>query len=305
MPANFPEVWRNRVEENLTSQDEAPWLNGVEELNTEVLEVGSGSASEQNIIHIPTTDFEPEVLINHTSPYPLSVVDYTDDTVTIQLDKYQTVPVSLSDDDTIGASYHKIDAATGASTRAISKTKYNKAIHALAPSADSDVTPVVATTGEAETGERRPLVYEDLVALKKAFDKMEVPLQGRRLVLCTDHWNDLLLDRKRFGDNFSNYREGTSAPKIVGFEIFEYVANPYFAGKTRKAWGATPASGDYQASVAFYVPNVAKKTGLTKQYFRSASQDPENQRNVLAYRHYFIAAPKRAKYIGAIVSEDA
>lgn len=304
MPANFPEVWRNRVETNLRATDAAPWLDGVEELDTEVIEMGSGSAGETNVIHIPTSDFEVDVLINNTA-YPIAVQAYTDDEVIIQLDKYQTKVTPLSDDQVIGAAYNRIDNATRAHTNSILKNKYMKAIHAIAPAATTVNTPVVQTTGAIFGGGasgRKIFTYADLVAMKDKFDVLEVPEQGRRVVLCTDHWNDLLLDRERFGDNFSNYRTGNLAPVIAGFEIYQYVGNPYFTGTTKKAWGAAPVAGDYKASVAFYVPNIAKKTGMTKQYFAPASADPENQTNKLNYRHYFIAVPKRAKYIGAIAS---
>lgn len=301
MPQNFPEVWENRVETNLTAETEAPWLAGVPELDTAILEVGSGSASEQNIIHIPTTDFEPDVLINNNT-YPLALQAYTDDTVTIQLDKYQTKVVTLSDDQVIGASYRRIDAATNATTQAILKKKYRKAIHAIAPAANTANTPVITTTGGDDGTGRKRLVYADLVTMKDKFDKLQIPMQGRRLVLSSDHWNDLLLDRERFGDNFSNYRTGNLAPMVAGFEIYQYIANPYYVGTTKSAFDAVPGAGAHQASVAYYVPNIAKKTGFTKQYFAPASSDPENQTNKLAYRHYFIAVPKRNKYIGAIAS---
>lgn len=300
MPTNFPEVWVNRVETNLTQSTNASWLDGVAELDTEILEIGSGSASEQNIIHIPTTDFEPDVLINNNT-YPLALQAYTDADVTIQLDKYQTKVVTISDDQAMGASYGRIDAATAATTNAILKKKYAKAIHAIAPAANTANTPVIVTTGGAD-GTRKRLVYADLVALKGKFDGLEIPAEGRRLVLSSDHWNDLLLDRDRFGDNFSNYRAGSVSPMVAGFEIYQYIANPYFTGTNRKAFGAAPVAGDYRASIAFYVPNIAKKTGLTKQYFADSKIDPENQTNRLAYRHYFIAVPKRNKYIGAIAS---
>jgi len=392
MPQNFPEVWQHRVEHNLTQEDQAPWLNGIQELDTEVLEVGSGAATEQNIIHIPVTDFEPDVLINNNT-YPLALQAYDDETVTIRLDKYQTKVVTLSDDQVLGASYPKIDAATGATTTAILKKKFAKAIHAIAPAGMTDNTPVILTSGDNDGAGRKRLKYQDLVALKAAFDTAQVPAQGRRLVLSTDHWNDLLLDRERFGDNFNNYRTGDHAPVVAGFELYQYVANPYYDGRTKLAFGVaaqnglngvgtlgsvtggsgytdgtytdvpltggtgsgatadiTVASGavttvtivskgqgytagdtlsaaaasiggtgsgfevpvatilpntQFQASIAFYVPNIAKKTGFTKQYFASAAIDPENQTNKLAYRHYFIAVPKRNRYIGAIASGRA
>jgi len=306
MPANFPEVWRARVETNLRATDEAPWLAGVEELDTEVIEMGSGTVGETNVIHLPVSEFEPTVLINNTA-YPLALQAYTDTEVVISLDKYQTLPTTLSDDQIIGAAYNRIDNATRSHSQAILKSKYAKAIHAMAPASNTANTPVVLTTGAVEGGAatgRKIFTYKDLVALKKKFDDLQVPMIGRRIVLSTDHWNDLLLDRERFGDNFSNYRTGAAAPMVAGFEIYQYVANPYFTGTAKKAWGAAPVAGDYQASVAFYVPNIAMKTGMTKQYFAESAKDPENQTNKLNYRHYFIAVPKRAKYIGAIASGE-
>lgn len=304
MPQNFPEVWRARVETNLRQTDSAPWLVGVDELDTTILEVGSGAASEQNIIHIPTSDFEVDVLIDNTA-YPLALQAYTDDNVTIQLHKFQTKVVTLSDDQVMGAAYNRIDAATRTLTQGILKKKYGRAAWAIAPAGHTAATPVILTSGPVAGGAafgRKILVYDDLVRLKQAWDDLEIDAIGRRLVLCTDHWNDLLLDRARFGDNFSNYRTGNVAPMIAGFEIYQYVANPYYTGQTKKAFGAAPVAGDYRASFGFFVPNIAMKTGFTKQYYKPSADDPENQTNKYAIRHYFIAVPKRAKYIGAIAS---
>ena len=304
MPTNFPEVWSKRVEYNLESADEAPWLEGVQEMDAEVTMLGEGTPTESNIIHIPVSEFEIDVLVNNTA-YPLAVQAFTDTEVTLKLDKYQTKVGSLTDDQALGASYPRIDAVTRGMTQPILTTKYAKAIHSIAPADNSAATPVILSTGGAEATAidgRLILVYEDLVTLKRKVDTLKVPKKGRRLVLCSDHWNDLLLDRKRFGDNFANYRTGQLAPVVAGFEIYEYIANPVYTGTEKNAWGAAAEAGDYEASVFFYVPNIAKKTGMTKQYFRPSGIDPTNQTNQLAYRHYFIATPKRAKYIGAIVS---
>ncbi|MCZ2393047.1 MAG: IPT/TIG domain-containing protein [Chitinophagales bacterium] len=305
MAGNFPEVWLHRVTQNLTTAAQAPWLDGISELDVPVIELGEGSDGESNIIQIPVSTFEPEVLINNSS-YPIDIESFTDSTIPIQLDKYQTKATSITDDQAIGAAYDRIDAATRTHTTAISKKKYARAIWALGPASDGVDHPIVETTGEAANGERRPLVYEDLVALKKAFDKMECPVEGRRLVLSTDHWNDLLLDRKRFGDMLVNYNSGGAAPVIAGFKVYSYVNNPYYdkSSGARLAWGASSGT-NYQASIAFYEENVAKRTGMTKQYFQAAKDDPQNQLNLLNYRHYYIALPKRNKYIGAIVSVDS
>lgn len=300
---NFPEVWVKRVLQKLTNADKAPWLAGVQELDVPVLELAGGSASEKNIIHVPTTTFEPDVLINNTT-YPIAVQAYSDDDVILSLDKYQTKVTTLSDDDIIGASYEKIDVVTASHVRAISKKKYAKAAHAIAPAADAALTPVITTTGEL-VGGRRKLVYADLVALKNKMNLNEDE-DGIVLVLCTEHWNDLLLDRQNFGNQLVDYNAGKPAPVIAGFKLHKYIANPrYTVAGAKVPFGSVPGATDLQASFAFVETNVVKKTGLTKQYFAPANLDPENQTNRLNYRHYFLALPLTAAQSGAILSAQS
>ncbi|MDK7376151.1 hypothetical protein QP519_11495, partial [Weeksella virosa] len=157
MALNFPEIWSKRVRERLSSLTNAPWLQGVEELDLDVTVMGEGSASEQNLVHIPIALVDPKVLINNTT-YPLTVVSYDDTGVTIKLDKYQTEPTSVSDDAIIGASYSKIDATTRGHVRNIIEKKYQKAIHALAPDKDDALTPIVKKADNSND------VYKAIVA---------------------------------------------------------------------------------------------------------------------------------------------
>jgi len=308
MAGIYAEQWQNRVERNLKEEADAPWLNGIPELDTSIIELGGNSAGEQNIIHIPTTDFSPDVLINN-STYPIALQAYDDDSVTIQLDKYQTKGTTLSDDQIDGSSYNQIDTATATHTEAILSKKYAKAAHAIAPAANTAATPIFVVLGDGTeaTGERLRCTYKSLVGFKDRLDKAVPKVDtNRRLVLCDDHWNDLLLDRNLFGDQLVNYREGSPAPRIAGFEIMRYKENPYYnaAALTKLAFGATPSAGQYQGSFCFVPRNIAKKTGKTKQYFKMANTDPENQSNTINYRHYFIAVNKRVQHIGAMVSKN-
>lgn len=322
MPANFPEFWLSTVEKRLVSADQAPWLDGIAEIANNVQEIEGGSESEQNIVYIPTTDFEVDILINNNS-YPIPVQQYTDGRVSIQLDKYQTKQVPLSDDQTIGASYDLVSTATGIMTTNILEKKYAKAIHSMGPLHNVDgQTPVLKVTGKTgkkdaggndiiwqdEDG-RLMLTHYDLVSFKRALGKLpkpyKWPIQGRRLVLCDDHYNDLLFDRDRFGDKLNDLTQGTVAPVIAGFQIYNYIDMPIYDGTDKLAFDEAAEDGQYQASIAFHVQNVGKKTGLTKQYFSPAGVNPGTQANTVAYRHYFICTPKRARYIAAIVSADA
>lgn len=302
MPANFPEVWEDRFIQNLNQADVAPWLDGIAELSADVNVVNAGDISEQNVIYVAASDFEVDVLINN-SAYPIAVQEYDDDTLSFNLDKFQTKVITLSDDNVIGASYDKIDKATQAGKRGILVSKYQKAIHSIGPAADTAKTPIIEATGGPDalqdpTGRFR-LTYEDLVEAKRRCKGMT----NKRLVLNEDHWNDLLLDRKNFGDKLVNYTAGTPAPVIAGFKLFQYEGEMpiYTAALAKKAYGAIIEAGDRVGSVIFAESGIAKKTGNTKQYFLEAKNNPMNQTNELAYRHYFFAAPFRAEKIGAII----
>src|SRR5690554_4774618 len=194
MPALYPELWRTRVAKLLSFTDSAPWLDDIEEIDTEVIEMGSGSASEQNLIHIPLENFDVEVLLNNSS-YPLAEQAFTDDEAVVKLDKWETKVTTLSDDQVMGASYKRIDNITRPHTRALLENKFTKAIHALAHAA-------------------------------------KMSKVDRRLVLSSDHWNDLLLDRDRFANQLNNIAKGEVAPKIAGFKIYQYDTNPYFHDDT-------------------------------------------------------------------------
>lgn len=293
MPKNFPEIWEGRVRQTLEKGAEADFLDGVAELDGEVTQMG-----EKNLIHIPTSQFNPDVLINNNT-YPLAVQDYDDNEVVINLDKYQTKPTKLTDDQIVGASYERIDAVTKSHTNAINVKKIKKALHSLAPmQADATKGNIVLEIADASAG----CTYDDLVALKAKCDEAGWPEEGRRLVLCNKHWNALLKDRKNFGDQLVNYKAGQVAPVIADFEIKKYIASPHYnSNNEKKAFGEVPGGGDKPASVCFVVENTAKKTGLTKQYFSEAGKDPENQANLLSYRHYFIATSVEDKWRAALI----
>jgi len=296
---NFPEIWVARVIQNLTNQSVAPWLDGIPELEADITVLEAGSANEVTVINIPRANFNPDVLVNN-SVYPIPVQSYTDDTVILSMDKYQTKATSVSDDQIVGSAYDKIDATTRSHVRAILTKKFKKAIHSIAPTSNASATPVIAATGSV-VGGFATLTYEDLVALKARFDADEVDPSGRRLVLSTRHWNDLLIDRKNFGDKLVNYNTGMPAPVIAGFELYQYNGNPlYTSAGVKKAFGAVKDATDREGSIAFWEGGIAKKTGMTKQYFEPSANDTANQANLLNYRHYFMALPFENRFIGAI-----
>jgi len=294
MPANFPEVWEQRVRQILTTQDVAPWLDGIPELDGEVYVLGAGTATEKNIIHVSIETLRPEVLINNNT-YPLEIQQHEDGSSTITLDKYQTRPTSISDDAAMGASYDKIDSTTNGHRRETAISKNKKAIHALAPAQNTANTPVLVIGADGD-------VFDAMADLGNAMTKADFPIEGRRIVLQPDHVNWFLKNKERFANLFVDHNTGKLSQSIAGFECYAYLGLPmYTSAGVKRAYGTVTVAGDKMASVAFCVANVGKKTGKTKLYFSPASANPTTQTNILSLRHYFIATPVELKYYGAII----
>lgn len=283
------EIWTGEMVKALRAGLESTWLDGIPD---------QSSIVNNDVIHLVEVGIDPDVLVNNTTyPIPLQALDDKD--IAISLDKFQTQVTPITDDELYAISYDKMSRVKESHANALNDSKFQKAAHALAPQKNTAKTPVIATTGEDDGTGRKRLTREDIIALKAKFDKLRIPTQGRRLVLCSDHVNDLLMVDQKFADQYYNYTTGKIA-NLYGFAVYEFANNPYYSTAGVKC--ALKSTTGYQASFAFYVPRVFKATGSTKMYWSAAETDPEYQRNKVNFRHYFICMPKLADAIGAIYS---
>ena len=290
----YTEIWTGELVKYLRRGLEATWLDGIPD---------SSSIVNNDVIHLVDVGVDPDVLINNTT-YPIPLQALEDADIAIQLDKFQTKVTPVTDDELYAISYDKMSRVKESHGTSINDSKFAKAAHALCAQEHSGTTPVLTTTGarDADTG-RLKLCVQDLINLKRAMDKLRVPSDKRRLVLCTDHVNDLLETDQKFKEQYNINRTDGTVGRLYGFNIYEFGNNPLYttAGK-KKAVGATAETGEFQCSFAFYVPRVFKATGSTKMYYSEANTDPEYQRNKINFRHYFVCMPKKADAGGVIMS---
>lgn len=294
----YKEVWTGEVKKALSRLMEATFLDGISDYSRYVSAVGD----EAQAIHLVYMGVEPDVLINNTT-YPIPLQELGEEDIVITLDKYVTKVTPVTDDELYALSYDKIGNVKDAHANAIAKAKYKKAIHALAPSGNTADMPVLLTTGADDGTGRKRLTWDDLIRLKAAIDALEHSENGRRLVLCNDHVNDLLMIDQKFKDQFFNATTGKPY-NALGFDFYSYLGNPYYTPLTRAklAYGAVPAGTDRKASVYFLLERASKANGWTKMYYSPAANDPEYQRNKVNFRHHYIVMPTREDGRGAIVS---
>ncbi|OSZ79279.1 hypothetical protein CAP35_13785 [Chitinophagaceae bacterium IBVUCB1] len=300
MPEVKKHVYTREVERGLSTAENVSFLEGLPDRSQFVQ-----SGDEAETIHSTYFGVEPDVLIDNTA-YPIAIQQLDGEDFTVTLKKYQTKQTPVSDDELYAATYDKMGVVRDTHVSAINKKKFARAIHSLAPADNQADTPVLMTTGSDDGTGRRMLTMNDIVNLKRACDKLEWEAD-RRLVLCPDHVNDLLLVDQKFKEQYYNYTTGKIA-NLYGFEVYEYVKNPHYvvATKVKKSFGAVPTEGpDRQASVCFVKSRTVKATGSTKMYWAKAETDPEYQRNRMNFRHYHIVVPSAKKCIAAIVSDNA
>ena len=289
------EVWTGELVKHLRNFLEGSWLDGIPD---------QSSIVNNDVINLVEVGVDPDVLINNTTyPIPLQALDDKD--IAISLDKFQTKVTPITDDELYALSYDKMARVKESHGYAINDAKFTKAAHALCATKNTATTPVLKTSGEQDpTTGRLRLTPNDLVEMKRALDELKVPSEGRRLVLCPDHVNDLLLVSQNFREQYNIDRNTGRVGMLYGFEIYEYGNNPvYTTAGEKKAVGATAEAGEFQCSFAFYKQRVFKATGSTKMYYSEAAGDPEYQRNKINFRHYFICMLKKAD-AGVVMRSD-
>lgn len=291
----YAEMWTGEtIKAFRNSAESLGWLSKIPSFDAAV--------ANNNTINFAQLGGDPSVLVNNSS-YPLSIETLEDANKAITLDKYQTKPTKVSDDEVRGLSYNKKSTVIERHRDSVDQEKFARALHALAPSANSEATPVMLTSGADYNGRKR-LTVQDIVNLKEKFDKMRVPSKDRVLVLSPEHVNDLLVQDVAFAQRYNNTEKGKVLNQY-GFDIYEYVDVPRFNVNNlqKVAFSAAASSTDAYASVAFYAPRMMKATGETKAYI----DEPDTQYQDWRYnlRHYFICLPKKNEAIGAIVTAKA
>lgn len=295
MEGVFTEVWTGELVKKLNAGLQATFLNGIPDYSTNV---------NNEVIHLVDVGGDPDVLVNNTT-YPIPIQDLKDGDIAIGLDKFQTKATRVTDDELYAISYDKFGSVVERHRESIVTVKYKKFAHALAPYSHTAKTPVIQTSGEKDTDTgRKKITPKDIIALKRAFDNMEVPEDGRVLVLCPDHVNDLLELDQSFKDKYYNYTSG-KLMNMYGFEVYTFVNAPYFnKNGVKLAYNAVPTATDHKGSFAFYRPRMFRAQGSTKMYYSEAATNPQTQENLVNFRNYDIVLPKKMEAIGAIYSWD-
>lgn len=288
------EIWTGEMMKALRGFMDGSWLDGIPD---------ASSLVDNDVIHLVDVGVDPDVLVNNTT-YPIAVQTLSDSDIAISLDKFQTKATPITDDELHAISYDKMARVKESHANAIQDARLRKAAHAICPAENAAKTPVLQTSGAADSNGRHKMTAADILAMKAAMDGLKVPAEGRRLVLCPDHVNDLLGADQKFREQYSLDTVNGKCGRLYGFDIYEFGDTPVYGtdGK-KKAVGTAEGSGAFRCSFAFYTQRIFKATGSTQMYYSLAENDPQYQRSLINFRNYFVAMPKKNDAAVALMSK--
>lgn len=151
-------------------------------------------------VHRPQAGALPGVVINR-STYPGTLVRRPDADNSYNMDEVTTDPTHIPDIEEVEVSYAKRQSVLKGHIDALNLNIANQIAYRWLPSGASNI---LRTTGgntaantPGATGLRKKLTLADLFAAKTLFDDMEVPTEGRHILIPASMFNILTSDEKQ------------------------------------------------------------------------------------------------------------
>lgn len=222
-------------------------------------------------VHVPNAGAAPSVIKGRSS-FPAEVKERSDIDLDYNIEEYTTDPIRIPEAEKVELSYNKRESVIRMSRSKLADSVHNDIVKSWVPA--SGYTKV-ATTGAASdahspsaTGKRKKLVKADVLKLKVAFDKDDIPQTGRCLLLDAVMYNELLeslTESESFA--FLNSADATKGlvGKLYGFDVYERstVLTVVAAGTSLST---SEEATDSAAGIAWHEDFVSRAVGNTDMF---------------------------------------
>lgn len=258
---------------------------------------------DNDILNLAEAGVDPDVLINNTT-YPIDIAERSDAPLSLEIDQFDTENTMLKHADKAELSYDKLASITLGHKNALRMKIMEKGLHAIAPAADGEFTPLLETTGIDNGSGNKAMKWKDVRDLQLAFDQAEMTSEGRIIILSQQHLADLETE------DLDRFNKVMDKGEICGFKIYKLADKrlPRYNKTTgaKVAFGAAAApSTDVHATVAFQKDEVGRAMGTTDMFFSKAENDPIHRRDVIGFMQRAMVLPIRNKGVAAIYSPVA
>jgi hypothetical protein len=203
------ELWQPLIIEALFKAN--PFLNMAKNADDYVL--------NGKIVHIPQSGGPADVERNR-SVTPAVAVKRTDTDITYPLDEYTTDPVHIPHADTVELSYDKRASVVRENTAQLVEVVADNCIYNWAANAIANSK--LPTTGTDDGAGKKKLIEADILAAQFYLNKLNIPKQGRYMMLTSEMIRDLMTDNnlKYAFQQVVNLPDGVIG-RLYGFDILE------------------------------------------------------------------------------------
>lgn len=233
------------------------------------------AAVDQDTIEVPQDeDGEAEVVVNPTQlPLPISTEE--DKKKTYGADLLVTKPTVVTYNNQLLVSYDKRAAKLWKHQQTLDRQIAERILNAWGPAEAAFIRQTTGTATRAAsapgaTGVRKVALEADFMWAMTLFNSLNIPKDGRRVVVPSTMLEDILAIKKSWGQGTDQNNETLSkgaATRIFGFEVFERSSTLAYteAGTpVKKAIGAAPAATDNVAAVFYHLRHVRYIKGAIK-----------------------------------------
>ena len=258
---------------------------------------------DNDILNLAEAGVDPDVLVNNTT-YPIPISERADTPLSLEIDTFDTENTMVRHADKAELSYDKLSSLVLGHKNSLRMKIMEKAIHAIAPAADGEFTPLLVATGADNGDGLKRLTWSDVRRLQKAFNNAEMPAEGRIIVLSQQHQEDLEVE------DVDRYNKVVDKGVICGFKIYNLADkrlpryNRTTGAKVAFTAAAAPST-DVNATVAFQKNEVGRAMGSNQMFHAKAENDPAHRRDVIGFAQRAMVLPLRNKGIAAIYSPAA
>lgn len=224
------------------------------------------------LVHVPQSGSIPNVEVNRSS-FPATIGQRTDTDLSFAMNQYTTDPILIPNLDELQTAYDKRQSVLGQHIATLTQTVGDQVAYSWAATLAGAIIP---TTGSAvgdalapgATGTRKAVTLADIQSLAKKLDKDNVPRMGRKLLMQTDMFYQLLSISEIVRASYNGFQlsggvnviQTGIVAQLYGFDIMIRPTVAVYAtgATTPKAPGAATATTDQLACIAWHTSVVAR-----------------------------------------------
>ena len=254
------QIWLNTIQENFYPNN-----------SFAAHSVDDSAFVSYKTVHVPNAGAPSGVEINRTK-MPATVETRTDNELTYDIDELTTNPIHIPNVDTVELSYDKRQSVLFNDRQQLQKAAMENLLYkwgAVDSIFKTSGDETAAHTSTTASGTRKKITKGDILKIGTQFNKDDVPMEGRFILLDASMYNDLLTDLT--DKELSAYLASANAQngvlgRLYGFDIMMRSRVLRLNGTSVLKWDADGVAAENAAGLAWQQSCVSRALGEVKMF---------------------------------------